>query len=222
MYPLHFIVADVQPIYCLGMETAIRKYDSSYRVFHATSGFEILEIVKKSTIHLIFMDILMPEINGLKTLRNIREINPSIKIIGLTKKSKDNDVLNFFKAGADGYLFKNLSLEKMEKAIHSIVRGNNCFTEEIRCFFSGKLNQKCKTKLDNVLREELSEREKEILRLICKQHSTNEISDLTGLSKKTIELHRGHIMAKTHSKNMVGLALYAIEKKLFCLEHFND
>ena len=215
MEALQIIIADDHPVFRIGMELIIKKINKSFHVLHAANGYEVLEIIRCHPVDIVFMDIRMPGMDGIETSYRIKKSTPGVKIIALSPMGEKYDVLKMFKAGANGYLLKNASLEKIETAFKAIIKGRNYFTEEIRCFFSGKLNEKCRLNLDKLLREELSEREKEILIFICRQFSTREIAEKTGLSEKTIEIHRGHIMDKTHSRNMVGLALYAVEKGFF-------
>lgn len=212
---MNILIADDQPVYRAGMEMTIKKLNPAFGIMHASNGLEVLELVRHKSVDFIFMQTKMPLLNGIETTCRIRNTNPLVKIIALSLNDDRRDAIAMFRAGANGYMLKNASVEKIETALKTIIKGGNYFTEEVRCFFSGSVLEKCRQKLDKSLRQELSDREKEILVLICLQFSTKEISEQTGLSVKTIEIHRKHILEKTHSKNMVGLVLYALEKSIF-------
>jgi DNA-binding NarL/FixJ family response regulator len=212
METLKIIVADDQPVFRIGLELIIKKINKSFNVFHAANGCEILEIIKCHLIDIVFIDTCIPGMNCIEITCRIKQSNPDVKIIALSCMSEKYDVLRMFKAGANGYLLKNASLDKIENAFKTIIKGENYFTDEIKCFFTA--NKKYILSKINLFREELTKRENDILKLICSQFTTKEISEKLHLSEKTIEVHRSHIMEKTHSKNMIGLALYAIEREL--------
>ncbi|HKR06130.1 MAG TPA: response regulator transcription factor, partial [Bacteroidia bacterium] len=156
MEALKIIVADNHPVFRTGMEMIIKKINESFHVFHAANGLEILEIIKYNTVNFVFMDIRMPGMDGIETTYRLKKSNPEMKIIALSTMAEKYDVLKMFKAGANGYLLKNASLEKIEMAFRTLIKGENYFTEEIRCFFSGKICEKFKVYLDKSLRQELT------------------------------------------------------------------
>jgi DNA-binding NarL/FixJ family response regulator len=212
MHSLKIIIADVNPAFRAGIELTIKKADSTYTVFHADSGYDVLELTSTNDIDVILIDVMIPELNCIQTTSIVRKGYPHIKIIGLSLNNDKYNMVKMFNAGINGYILKSTSLERIETAFKTIAKGGNYFTEEIRCFLSGKVCDEFKHYNNKSFHEALTPKEKEILMLICQQLSTKEISRKTDLSEKTIEIHRGHIMEKTRSKNMIGLALYAVQK----------
>jgi DNA-binding NarL/FixJ family response regulator len=215
MEALQIIIADDHPVFRIGMELIIKKINKSLNVLHASNGYEVLEILKCHAVDIVFMDIRMPGMDGIETTCRLKKSNPAVKIIALSSMSEKYDVLKMFKAGANGYLLKNASLEKIEMVVKKIIVGSNYFTNEAKYFT--KANKEFRPNSADNINEELTQRENDILKLICAQLSTKEISQELGLSEKTIEIHRGHILEKTHSKNMIGSVLYALENELISL-----
>ncbi|MEO8148099.1 MAG: response regulator transcription factor [Bacteroidia bacterium] len=212
MHSNNIIIVDDHPLFCFGLEAIIKSCSSSRNFFRATSDTEVLDLIRMHPVDFIFMNIRMPKLDGFKAMHRVKQINPSIKIVGLFMNYYKNDALKMYKAGSNGYLLKSLSEAQIEKAVFAIMNGNDFFCDEDGCCFLNEKYLKCKQKICYDLREDLTDREVDILRLICEQFSTREISKQLLLSEKTIEIHRAHIIEKTHSKNMVGLVLYAIEK----------
>ena len=209
---LKIIVADNHPVYRTGLEAILLKINSAFEILQAENGFEILDILKSSVVDLILTDIHLPLIDGIETICKAKKFYPGIKVIAFLSMNEKPNILKIIKGEINGFLLKNSSSAIIETAIKKILCGNNYFSEEVQGDLKEKKTRKGKCQLDKYLREDLSEREKEILILICQQNSTRNISEKTGLSPKTIEIHRSHIMQKTHSSNMIGLALYAVEK----------
>jgi DNA-binding NarL/FixJ family response regulator len=177
------------------------------KIFEANNGGEFVNGLKSNPVDIALVDIEMPVMNGIEAARRAREIQPSIKILALSMYSDKNYYLSMIDAGACGFLLKNSNFDEVEKAITDVCNDKSYISIEI-------LNEilKYPEKASfNVLESELTEREIEVLLLICKGLTNNEIADKLVLSKRTVDKHRENLLQKTQSKNTVNLVIYAIK-----------
>ena len=152
----------------------------------------------------------MPGINGIDTTRKSLAINNNLKIIALTMYGDEDYYLKMINAGAAGFLLKDAEISEVKKAIMKVLEGETYFPGNI-------LYQIVKGETsggDVLINNELSEREIEILELICKGLSNQEIAESLFISKRTVDKHRANLLGKTNSKNTASLILFAIRNKL--------
>lgn len=177
----------------------------------ASNGKEFLEMLLKSQYDIVFLDIEMPEINGIEAAKRALEINQDQKIITLSMYGDEEYYDQMIEAGAKGFLLKNTNLQEVKTAIDTVMDGGNYFSQEL--MQSLLRNYKVPKEQKNQ-ESELSEREIEILLLISEGLSNQEIGDKLFISKRTVEKHRANILDKTKSKNTAGLVMYAIKNQL--------
>jgi len=177
----------------------------------ASNGKEFLELIRKNQYDIIFLDIEMPEINGIEAAKRALEINPALKIITLSMYGDEEYYDQMVDAGAKGFLLKNTNLQEVKTAIDTVLNGGNYFSQEL---MQNLLRNYKITKAQKTPESELSEREIEILLLISEGLSNQEIGDRLFISKRTVEKHRANILDKTKCKNTAGLVMYAIKNQL--------
>lgn len=175
------------------------------KVFEATDGLDLLDLLKENPVDLILMDIEMPRMNGIEATKRIMEQHPEIRVIALSMYGHENYYTEMIAAGAKGFLLKNSGFEDVCQAIREVVQGNTFFSPEILDAIIRNLNRKSRS-----VSQDLTEREHEILYHICKGLSNQEIGDLLFISKRTVDKHRENLLLKTGSKNTAGLVMYAI------------
>jgi DNA-binding NarL/FixJ family response regulator len=179
-------------------------------IYEAENGQEFIDGLAKNHVDIVMLDIEMPVMNGILAAQKAKEIAPGIKIIALSMYSDENYYLSMIEAGACGFLLKNSNFQEVEKAIIDVCNDKSYISIEI---LNNILKQPQKTSLSN-FNEELTEREDEILLLICKGFTNNEIAERLGLSKRTVDKHRENLLQKTQSKNTANLVIYAIKNGL--------
>jgi len=177
----------------------------------ASNGKEFLELIRKNKYDIIFLDIEMPEINGIEAAKRAIEINPALKIITLSMYGDEEYYDQMVDAGAKGFLLKNTNLQEVKTAIDTVLNGGNYFSQEL---MQNLLRNYKVTKELKETESDLSEREVEILLLISEGWSNQEIGDRLFISKRTVEKHRANILDKTNCKNTAGLVMYAIKNQL--------
>ena len=185
---------------------------SGYKVTgEASNGKEFLELIKIHDYDIVFLDIEMPEINGIEAARRAIELKPDLKIITLSMYGDEEYYDQMVDAGAKGFLLKNTNLQEVKTAIDTVMNGGNYFSQEL---MQSLLRNYKSVKEIREPESELSEREVEILLLICSGLSNQEIGDQLFISKRTVEKHRANILSKTNCKNTAGLVMYAIKNQM--------
>jgi DNA-binding NarL/FixJ family response regulator len=161
----------------------------------------------------ILTDLKMPILNGVEATKKIRTEFPEIKIIALSSYDTDVFISNMLGVGATSYLVKNSKPEEVYKTIKEVHEKGFYYNEKLLSILhQNSQNQNFKkSALDNKL---ISDREKEVLALICKQHTTKEIADQLILSHRTVDRHRDSLLTKTNSRNVAGLVAFAIQNSL--------
>ncbi len=208
-------IADDQKLFRKGMIALLESFDQLTVLFEAENGRDLInkceEIEVKPAI--ILLDLAMPEMNGLDALKIIKEKYSSIKIIILSSHEVESFILATIQAGANGYLAKNAEPEEVEKAIMEVYKNDFYFTlPMLEIMRKGLIKKNHVISLND--EDLLTQREKEILQLICKQMSSQEIADKLFLSSRTVEGHRNNLLLKTNSRNTAGLVLYALKHQL--------
>ncbi len=212
MEPVNIILADDHAIFRKGLALTLRKTGAVDKIYHANNGMEVLDILSKNeTINFIIMDIRMPEMDGIETTRQIRMKNPQIKIVALSMMNDRASISQMFKSGANGYLLKNTNKLELKDAIEQVMKGNKYFAHEVSDVLFKNEYQDSPLPHRPFLSSDLSQSERDVLKLICYQYSTREISEMLCLSEKTIEGKRKSLLDKTRSKNIAGLVWYAIK-----------
>jgi len=185
-------------------------------VFEASNGLELIDYLKNSNNYpdIILMDLKMPLLNGVEATKIIHKEFPVIKIIALTSYNTDSFIANMINVGASSYLVKNATPAEMILTVNEVADKGFYYNELVMQVIHQEIistSQSAKSKLDE---DFLTNREREVLELICKQLSTAEIADKLNISPRTVEGHRNNLILKTQSKNMAGLVVFAIQNKI--------
>ncbi len=180
----------------------------------ASGGIKALEQLEKVTADIILTDIQMPHIDGLELVRELLRRNPQQKIIVLTMFNEPQLIKRMLQLGVMGYVLKNAGKKEIQQAIDMVMQGGQYYSAEVTHVIMNKLRgagQKAVVSNSPAL----TEREMEILHLILKQQTNQEIAEELFISARTVEAHKRNLLEKTGSKNVAGLVLYAIDHQLF-------
>lgn len=175
----------------------------------AANGFEVLELIAKQDVDVCLLDINMPGLDGIETARIIRQRKPDIKIIMLTTYNDREIISELIYIGVAGYLLKNSDKQELVEAIQKVMKGRHYFSEEIEKIILEGLSEKRKDELTP-----LTEREVEIVQLLAREYTNDNIADELHISYRTVETHRKNIMQKTKASNLAGLIKYAYSRGL--------
>lgn len=179
-------------------------------IAEAGNGNELLSLLEIHKPDLVLMDIAMPEMDGIEATKKAITKHPGLKVLTLSSFGDEQYYFNMVEAGAKGFLLKNASLSELEKAIKEISAGGSWFSSEL--LQKVIINMSAKPKKD--VTEDFSDRELEILKLVCENLSNEQIAERINLSYDTIKWHRANILSKTGCKNAVGLLLYSLKNKI--------
>ena len=165
-------------------------------------------------IQLILLDINLPNLNGLELTKLIKGKFPTVKILVLSMYNNAEYIKEVLKEGASGYILKNTDHEELASAIHTIYNGNTYYSQAVTQTMMNSFAKKSgKDNLD-IMQVKISKREKEILALIIKEHTDQEIANILFISLHTVETHRSNLMSKLGVRNSAGLVRVALENNL--------
>lgn len=178
----------------------------------ASNGQELIDLLDKGIdADVILMDLSMPVLDGVDTLKVLKDRELRSKIIILSSYYNDNIIIQLLDEGASGFLAKN----EDPKIVVETVLGVAEKGFHINDYILQLIRNKRLLAKDKKSQHELTPREEEIMLLICEQYTNQEIADKIHLSKRTVEGHRNRILDKTGAKNTVGLVIYAIEHNIY-------
>lgn len=208
MKKFNIAIVDDHKLFRAGLITLLEDLDFVKNIYEAANGIEFLKLIKEIKVDVALMDIDMPEMNGVETTKKAIEFNPDIKIISLSMYGDDEYYLNMINAGVMGFLLKDSDIDEVEKAIITVGNGEKYFSSER--LYDILLSSRLNIPKQNIL----TDRETEVLGLICKGLSNQEIAKKLFLSKRTIDKHRENILSKTNCHNTASLIMYANKNNL--------
>lgn len=177
----------------------------------ASNGVEFLDLIDQNLPDIVMLDIAMPKMDGIEAARQALLKYPDLKIITLSMFGEQDYYFKMVDAGVKGFLLKNSDFTEVRLALETVMEGGNYFSRELLMNLVNSLKNSPEELAPD---SPLSDREKEIILLICKGMSTQEIADSLCLSKRTVDSHRANILLKTGCRNTASLVVYAIKEKL--------
>jgi DNA-binding NarL/FixJ family response regulator len=179
----------------------------------ATSVQEALGILKNEKIDVVIADINMPEVSGIELIRIITEQYPDVKVLVLSMHNEKEMITKMIEAGAMGYVIKSADMAELVEAITSVYSGKRFLSKDVRDIILTRFfNFDNISDISHPNETKLTRREAEVLSLIAKEYSNEQIADKLFISTRTVETHRKNIFIKTKQKTIVGLIKYAMDK----------
>jgi len=208
------VIAEDHTILREGLRSLLRTDPVFDVVGEAADGRDAVRCVENLSPDLILMDLSMPRTNGLNAIQEIKKQNPETKIIALTVHKTEEYVLATLQAGANGYVLKDATHSELVMAIKNVLMGKRYLSpgiseKVIEGYLEGRKTLKTKSAWDT-----LTQREREILKLIAEGYKNKEIADYLYISLKTVEKHRSSLMKKLDLHNTAALTAFAVEKGL--------
>ena len=210
-------ITDDQVLFRRGMASIINTFENISIVLEADNGRILLDSLQnfEPIPDVVLLDLSMPELNGIETTKLLHIHYPSIKIIILSVYGEDRFVTHLMELGVNAYLFKNVEPEEVERAIRTVIDKDFYFNEAFLNAMKNRLtNKRQKITLTDNIPSTLTSREMEVLSLICKQRTAQEIADQLFISVRTVDGHRNNLLEKTGARNSAGLVLFAIKHRL--------
>jgi DNA-binding NarL/FixJ family response regulator len=211
MEKIKIVLVDDHQMFREGLRFVLSQVPDFDVIGSASNGQEYLKLIEKNIPDVVLMDIGMPVMDGVQATEKTSELYPSANVIALSMFSDQEYYHKMVAAGVKGFLIKEAGIDELQKAIRSVMQGNAYFSQELLRNIIVNISN---VKISGHDPMQLTKREEEVLRMICKGYTTKEISDLLFISQKTVEGHKTNLLSKTNSKNAINLVLYALKNKL--------
>jgi two-component system, NarL family, response regulator DegU len=211
---LKIYIADDHTLFRKAMVNLIQSFESVDSVKDAENGKELLTLMKYEVPDVAIVDLQMPVMDGADTCENIVEKYPDVKIIILTMHDSERYILHMMEMGVHAFLLKNTEPEELEEAIHAVVEKDFYHNDLVASVLRKNVRDKKAGQRPDFSATELSDREIEIVKLVCQELTIKEIGNKLSISENTVRNHRSNIMEKIKVSNMVGLVKYAYETGL--------
>jgi NarL family two-component system response regulator LiaR len=203
--PIRVMVVDDHELIRSGLVTCLTADEHIEVVGQAASGLEAIEQVGLAHPDIILMDLVMPGIDGVKTMQEIRSGHPDVRLIVLTAYADRELVQTSLKAGASGYLLKDISVDDLVSAIQTVCAGNSVLTGEVARLLAGMVEQS----QQRYSRSEMTAREQDVLELLVEGQTNRQIALRLGLSVSTVKTHVSYILSKLNASSRAeAVALY--------------
>ena len=211
--PIRVILADDHTLVRAGIRALLEKLPDVEVLAEASDGREALKLAKTHEPEVILMDIAMPGLNGLEATARLFKELPKVRVIILSMHHNEEYVRRALKAGAAGYLLKKAATAELATALQRVVHGEIYLSQEISRRLVKKFPLQGIADRKSPL-EQLTGRQREILQLIAEGHNTKRIAELLKVSPKTVEYHRGKLMACLKVQDIAGLVRFALRAGL--------
>ncbi|MES9923957.1 MAG: two-component system response regulator NarL [Candidatus Thiodiazotropha endolucinida] len=205
------LTIDDHPLFRKGVSDLIDMDDTLELVGEAANGPDGLVVAKQFNPDLILLDINMKGMNGLETLKAIREQEIDSKVLMLTVSDNEEDVLTALRLGADGYLLKDMEPEDILKSIRKAVEGSLVISDHLTQLLAKALREDDKLKVKDPITS-LTAREKEILQCIAQGQSNKQIANVLNISEGTVKVHVKHLLKKLNRHSRTEAAVWALKE----------
>jgi two-component system, NarL family, response regulator DegU len=203
-------VTDDQLLFRKGLISLLGEYKNFNVVFEAENGQDLLDKLKTKRIDVVILDLEMPVLNGIETTKLLKERYPFIKIVILTMHNEEEFVVELLRKGAHGFLLKDQDIELVVEAIYAVVENGFYFNPSISDkLVRGLINT---NQIDPTFNKaKFTEKEREVIALICKELTNKEIADRTSLSTYTINGYVEKLFQKMGVRSRTGIVMYAMK-----------
>jgi two-component system NarL family response regulator len=213
---IRVLIADDQALFRRGLNVVLHTEDQIEVVAEAENGEEAIAKAEEFAPDVVLMDVRMPRVNGIEAARLIRDRVPSTKILMLTVSDEEDDLFEAIKAGANGYLLKEISVEEVAEAIRAVMQHQSLISPSMASKLLNEFNAMSK-RVDEKQQfpaPALTSRELEVLKLVAKGMSNREIADDLYISENTVKNHVRNILEKLHLHSRMEAVIYAVREKL--------
>ena len=216
MKSIRVLLADDHALVRAGIRSLLEQAGHVEVVAEAGDGHQAVQLVEVHHPDVVLMDVSMPRLNGLEATRRVVEAHPTVRVLMLSVHSLEEYIWQALQAGASGYLLKNASAAELELAVTAVARGETYLSPAVSKHVIDGYLQRARS--EPSLSDRLTPRQREVLRLIAKGHTTKEVATLLNVSKKTVGTHRMQLMKRLGIHNVAGLVRYAVRTGLISTE----
>ena len=221
---IRVLIADDQAVFRRGLYVVLGTEDNIEVVAEAENGEEAIAKAEELAPDVVLMDVRMPRVNGIEAARRIREISPSTKILMLTVSDDEDDLYEAIKAGANGYLLKEISVEEVAEAIRAVAAGQSLISPSMASKLLNEFNALAKRaeERSQYPAPTLTTRELDVLRQVARGMSNREIADKLFISENTVKNHVRNILEKLHLHSRMEAVIYAVRERLLDIKGAED
>ena len=209
------LIADDHTMFVDGIQSILNNVQDIKVVGRCFDGPSVIEFVKKNEVEIILLDVNLPGMSGIEVCKALQVSHPKIKILAISMFNEESYVTEILNHGASGYVLKNTGREELLVAIRTIHRGKSYFSKDVtQTIMKGLMKHRKASNKSEKFYPKISRREKEVLKLIAQEFTTQEIANQLFISLKTVESHRSSLLSKMNARNSAGLVRIAMENNL--------
>ncbi len=209
------LIADDHAMFADGISSILNSEENIDVVGQCLDGPSVIEYLEKHPVDILLLDVNLPGMSGIDVCKKVTAAFPATKVIAISMFNEESFVTEILNNGAKGYVLKNTGRVELLKAINIVLSGKSYFSDDVtQTIMKGLMNQRKGTSVAKKEIPKISKREKEVLELIVKEHTTQEIANKLFISLKTVESHRSNLLAKMNARNTAGLVRIAMEHNL--------
>lgn len=206
---IKILLVDDHQILLDGIKAILERDEELTVVDTAANGKEALTKLKETEVDVLLLDLQMPVMDGLETLTQVKKLYPDLNVLMLTTNDEGSIITSIFKSGATGYLLKNASQETLIQGIKDAYTGQKVLSPHLTAKMIESLSEKPKTVQGQI--PKITKRELEVVRLIAKEYTTQQIADALFVSTNTVATHKRNLFVKMDVKNSVGMIKKAVD-----------
>jgi DNA-binding NarL/FixJ family response regulator len=215
---INILIADDHTMFVDGMESILKTEADLFVTGRSYDGPSVIDFLKSHKVDLVLLDVNLPGMSGIEVCKEINANHSSVKVLAISMFNEESFVSEILNHGAKGYILKNTGRDELLKAIRTVAGGESYFSKDVtETIMKGLMNQRKASAKNSAFFPKLSRREKEVLKLIAQEFTTQEIADNLYISLKTVESHRSSLLSKLNARNSVGLVRIAMENNLLDL-----
>lgn len=211
---IRVIIADDHAVVRQGIRTVLEDIPGLEVLAEAGDGEEVLGLLTHLEPDLLLLDISMPKKTGLEVAKELRSRGSELGILVLSMHDNPEYVLEAVRAGADGYILKDVGPAELREAVKAVAEGREHFADRVTHQLSVALREELERERQRSKLDQLTGREREVLVRVAKGHTNREIAEEFGISPRTVETHRERVMAKLRIRTVAGLTRFVVENGL--------
>jgi two-component system NarL family response regulator len=216
--PIRVLIADDHALFRRGLEMVLAEEDDIDLVGQASDGAEAVAVAGESLPDVVLMDIRMPKSSGIEACRATKEVAPSAKIVMLTISDEEEDLFEAIRAGASGYLLKDIPLDEVAEAVRAVHGGqsliNPSMAGKLLTEFATLAKRDSEERTQHVAPPKLTEREMEVLKLVARGMNNRDIAKELFISENTVKNHVRNILEKLQIHSRMEAVMIAVRQKL--------
>jgi DNA-binding NarL/FixJ family response regulator len=216
---IRVLLVDDHALFRRGLMLVLEAEDGIEVVGEAEDGIDAVAKAEALAPDVVLMDVRMPRLGGIDATRQVAALLPSCRIIMLTVSDEEDDLYEAIKAGATGYLLKEISIEEVADAVRAVVQGQTLITPSMASKLIAEFTSLSKRASDRqeMPAPRLTERELDVLRLVAQGRTNREVADELYIAENTVKNHVRNILEKLHLHSRMEAVLYAVRERLFDL-----